>query len=120
MPPRVCENRAGISYKTADNYINAYENKENVQNFHTFGKSALFLLTAPNTPQEVRDRADALVEAGEDASVKAIKQLKAEVEAERQARELYERRAFRDLKSDSSPRHPPLWGVVETGGVWKE
>lgn len=87
-----CDYRAKISYKTADNYINAFENRESVKNFHTFGKSALFLLTAPNTPQEVRDRADALAEAGEDVSVKTIKQLKADVEAEKKAREQAEKR----------------------------
>ena len=51
-----CENRAKISHVTAFNYINAFENRESVKNFNTFGKSALFLLVAPNTPQEVRNQ----------------------------------------------------------------
>ena len=59
------------------------ENGESVKNFNAFGKSALFLLTAPTIPQEVRDRADALAEAGEDVSVKTIKKLKADYESER-------------------------------------
>lgn len=81
-----CKAKLKISHTQAQNYINEFENGESLKNFSTFGKSARWLLVAPNTPQEVRDRADALVDAGEDVSVKTIKKLKADVEAERQAR----------------------------------
>ncbi len=99
-----CESRAKISHVTAFNYINAFENRESVKNFNTFGKSALFLLTAPNTPQEVRDRADALAEAGEDVSVKTIKKLKADVEAERQARFAAEQKSEEEQRRSSEWR----------------
>ena len=100
-----CDKRLGKSVQTAENYINASQNRESIKNFDTFGKSALFLLVAPNTPQEVRDRADALAEAGEDVSVKTIKKLKADVEAERQAR------AFAEQQ---------LSVEIQRGGEWKE
>lgn len=82
-----CEKRLGISHTQAQNYINEFENGDFVKLFYKFGKTARWLLAAPNTPQEVRDQASALAEAGEDVSVKTIKQLKADYEAERLARE---------------------------------
>ena len=87
-----CDKKLNISHTQAQNYINEFENGEFVKQFYKFGKTARWLLVAPNTPQEVRDRADALAEAGEDVSVKTIKQLKADVEAERQARLVAEQR----------------------------
>ena len=52
------------------------------QNFFDFRPSVIYALAAPSTPQEVRDRADAIAEEGGDISVKAIKQLKADHAAE--------------------------------------
>lgn len=49
-----------------------------MKNFHTFGKSALFLLTAPTTPQEIRDKADAKAESGETVTVADVKKWKEE------------------------------------------
>lgn len=98
-----CEKRLNISHQSAENYINEYRNREFVKNFDKFGKSARWLLVAPNTPQEVRDRADAIAEAGGDVSVKTIKKLKADYEAERQARELFERRA-QESQAESNAR----------------
>lgn len=102
-----CDCRAKISYKTADNYINAFENRENVKNFHTFGKSALFLLTAPNTPQEVRDQASELADAGEDVSIKIIKQLKAEYAAKQYEVETEKRRA-QEFREESNERRKKI------------
>ena len=73
-----CEKRAGITLQTAHNYINTYEQRESIKLFDAFGKTALFMLAAPSTPQEVRDKASAIAADGGDVSVKAIKQLKAE------------------------------------------
>jgi hypothetical protein len=81
-----CEKRLGFSHTQAQNYINEFENGGLVKNLYKFGKSSRFMLTAPTMPQEVRDQADAIAEAGGDTSVKAIKQLKADYEAERAAR----------------------------------
>ena len=98
---------AKISHKTAYNYINAFENRESVKNLHTFGKSALFMLTAPTMPQEVRDQASELAEAGEDVSVKIIKQLKAEYAAKQYEVEEEKRRA-QEFREESNERRKKI------------
>jgi DNA repair exonuclease SbcCD ATPase subunit len=102
-----CDKRAKISHKTAYNYINAFENRESVKNLHTFGKSALFMLTAPTMPQEVRDQASELAEAGEDVSVKIIKQLKAEYAAKQYEVEEEKRRA-QEFREESNERRKKI------------
>ena len=100
-----CDKKLNISHTQAQNYINEFENGGFVKNFYKFGKSARWLLVTPNTPQEVRDRADALAEAGEDVSVKTIKQLKADYEAEKQRTEEFRqesnerRKTIRELEN---------------------
>ncbi len=69
-------------------------------------------------PQEVRDQADALAEAGEDVSVKTIKQLKAGYESERQARELFERRA-QESQSESNERRKTIRELETQIGLLK-
>ncbi len=107
-----CDKKLNISHQSAENYINEYKNGEFVKNFDKFGKSARWLLVAPNTPQEVRDRADALAEAGEDVSVKTIKKIKADYEAERQASELFERRA-QESQAESNERRKKVRELEE-------
>jgi DNA repair exonuclease SbcCD ATPase subunit len=102
-----CDKRAKISHKTAYNYINAFENRESVKNLHTFGKSALFMLTAPTMPQEVRDQASELAEAGEDVSVKIIKQLKAEYAAKQYEVEA-EKRRTQEFREESNERRKKI------------
>lgn len=102
-----CDKKLNISHTQAQHYINEFENGDFVKNLYKFGKSARWLLVAPNTPQEVRDRADAIAEAGGDTSHKAMKKLKEDYEAERQARELFERRA-RESQAESNERRKTI------------
>lgn len=88
-----CDKKLNISHTQAEHYINEFQNGDFVKNLYKFGKSARFLLTAPTTPQEVRDRADAIADAGGDTSHKAIKQLKADYDSERQSRLIAEQRS---------------------------
>lgn len=105
-----------ISVDSAYRMINVYENIgpdifaicENKK----IGKSVLYLLAQPSLPKEVKQQAVEKIENGELKSVAELKQLKADYETERQARELFERRA-QESQSESNERRKTIRTLEE-------
>ena len=79
------QNLPELDAKTAERWMNAYRNDGESLLRHNVGVTAVYLLTAPSTPETARDEANARAEAGEHLSVKATEEIVARHKAELEA-----------------------------------
>lgn len=83
-----------MSHVTATQFMNVSERfGGQILNNLTFKPTVLYALAAPSTPETVIDKAIEKAESGEKVTVADVKDWKAEIESEKKAREIAERRS---------------------------
>lgn len=84
-----------MSQQTANNFTSVYERFGNgkLPIISNLNPTILYALSAPSTPESVIDKALEKAESGEKVTVADVKDWKAEIESEKKAREIAERRS---------------------------
>jgi hypothetical protein len=101
------ERETGLERTMAYKFMQVNEKFGTLNNSTSFSPTVIYLLSAPSTPESVIDKAVEKAESGEKVTVADVKDWKAELEAERQARLTAEQRA-REFGQESNERRKKI------------